>query len=79
MHVRSMQYIWFLLARTKNGSAAAIIARCEHNGNPGGREAKLELERIYRDLGCYSPEESSAFVVKLNSIWGEFETLEMER
>ena len=42
-----MQSLWFFRAQATKGSAAAIVARCEHGGNPDGREAWLGMERIY--------------------------------
>ena len=93
-HQRNVQSLWFLLAQATKGSAAAIVARCEHGGNPDGREAWLEMERIYggraqderpvqllalerrlRDLQCNSAEESADFMVKLDTVWGEFGAL----
>ena len=44
---RNIKCLWFLLAQATKGSAAAIVARCGHGGNPDGREAWLEVERIY--------------------------------
>ena len=93
-HRRNTQSLWFLLAQATRGSAAAIVARCEHGGNPDGTEAWLEMERIYggrarderpmqllalerrlQELQCYSAEEAADFMVKLDTIWGEFEAL----
>ena len=93
-HQRNTQSLWFLLAQATRGSASAIVARCEHSGNPDGREAWQELEQMYggraqderpvqlltlerrlRDLQCNSAEESGDFIVKLDTIWGEFEAL----
>ena len=46
-HQFNIQPLWLLLAQAAKGSAAAIVARCEHGGSPDGRKAWLEMERIY--------------------------------
>ena len=38
-HPSNTRSLWFLLAQATRGSAAATVARCEHGGNPDGREA----------------------------------------
>ena len=51
MHQRNTQQsLWFLLAQATRGSAAATVARCEHGGNPDGREAWLELNTCMEDV-----------------------------
>ena len=42
-----IQSLWFLLAQATRGSAALVVKRFEHNGQLDGREAWIELERIY--------------------------------
>ena len=46
-HTTKIQSLWFPLAQATRGSAALVVMRFEHNGNPNGREAWIELERIY--------------------------------
>lgn len=89
-HQRNAQSLWFLPAQDTKGSAAAIVARCEHDG----REAWLKLERIHGrraqdkrpvqllaserrlwDLQCNFEEGSTNFVAKLDTSWGEFEVV----
>ena len=46
-HLRNNQALWFLLLQATRGSAASIVGRYENGGNPNGREAWRELERLY--------------------------------
>lgn len=46
-HATRIQSLWFLLTQSIRGSEALILKGSEHNGDPNGREAWVELERIH--------------------------------
>lgn len=46
-HRRNIHVLWFLLAQAIRESVSPIVAPYEHGANPDGREALLELGRIY--------------------------------
>ena len=71
-----------------------MVKRFEHDGRPDGREAWIELERIYggkeiderpsqilaldgklREARCSSVSDTPDFIVRLDRMWVEFESL----